>query len=239
MVARQSGSRALSNLVEFFKGRDVRFHKTESAFVKSRVDHLPPAGRVAVNHRHNRPKGTVETGNVVSQRRGNPRRRPIGITGNLPQPAYGLAHDTVPASSGVGPVLAKPTDAHENDAGVFRRKIIIPQAPALQRSRAKVLDDDIGGQTKLADQSPPFRLTQINRNQALVAEDRGGVERFSRAVRPHRAHSVALGLLDFDHLCTEIGHEPTAERPGDRRPQLDYPQSRERTACMLTFVHVR
>src|SRR3546814_7098875 len=87
-------------------------------------------------------------------------------------------------------------------------------APALQRARAKVLQQHVAFRDEVADHGPPLFRAQIDGDHLLVAADAGGVERLALNAFAHAADRIALRNLDLDDLGAEIGKHPPAEGAG-------------------------
>src|SRR3546814_16041218 len=69
-------------------------------------------------------------------------------------------------------------------------------APALQRARAKVLQQHVAFRDEVADHGPPLFRAQIDGDHLLVAADAGGVERLALNAFAHAADRIALRNLD-------------------------------------------
>jgi hypothetical protein len=108
-------------------------------------------------------------------------------------------------------------------------QLVRPQAPALHRAGAEVLDQHIGVCGQPAHDVLRRRVFQVQRHRALVARlhlppDRGAV-----LEQPPFAQRVArAGRLDLDHIGAEIGQRLGRERPGDQLPEFEDLEAGER-----------
>ena len=229
----QPRARAHRDAAEFFERRHMWFHEAERAFVECGIDDLALAGRVPRFERKQRAECRVQARNVIGRRCGDAAGRTVGVTGDVAQSADCFADHAVAGPLAIRAGLPVAADADHDQAGVDCRQVGIAQPPRFKRSRPEVLDQKItfGGETPDDRLSPWF--AQIDADQRLVAENTRGPQRFAVVTLAHRAHRVAVGRFDLDHLGAEIGKETAAERPGDGRPQFEHPIAGERAVAWL------
>src|SRR5207302_7648933 len=91
----------------------------------------------------------------------------------------------------------------------------------------EILDHDNGGRDQPLDDLDRLRSLQVEDDALLPRVELAEGSAGAVAQRRARPHHVALGRFELDHLGAEIGQEPRAMRPGDRRREIDDPQAVE------------
>ncbi len=141
--------------------------------VQRGVDHDPaPAACVARVQRGGRRVRGEDAGEVVGDRDADAYRWSVRIAGEVQQTAVADPDPIEARSRGVRPVLSEHRDAHGDEARVARGGADVP---LLQRARAKVLDDDVGGGGQAPVEVLAFGCAQIERD-ALAAAPFDGPE---------------------------------------------------------------
>ncbi|GIU89888.1 MAG: hypothetical protein KatS3mg010_0987 [Acidimicrobiia bacterium] len=107
--------------------------------------------------------------------------------------------------------------------------------PLLQRARAEVLDDDVGGLREPAEHCLPVGGAQVDRHALAAAPLDRPEERVGPVVRLDErtdlAHEVAAArLLDLHDLGALFPEERRAERRGDPRAEIEDADAGERSA---------
>jgi hypothetical protein len=169
-------------------------------------------------------------GQRVAERDPHPRRRLPGVSGDVPQPAHRLGHRGVARLLAVRPGLAVAGHPGQDDARVHRRHPVVAEVPPLQRPGPEVLDDDVGALDQAQEQLLSGGGAQVERDEAFPP----GVHRPPQLVtvdgapapRPQRVGPVRG--LDLDDVGAEVGEQPSGERPGDDRAQLQHPHALQR-----------
>src|SRR5690606_28973592 len=119
------------------------------------------------------------------------------------------------AESGAGRVwsgLPETCEPHEHQVGVDGMEFVGADSPALQRSRAEVLDYDIGGLHHAQEDFRSFQLAEVEANGPLVAADLFPPEGDAGLLAPMPPHAVAVHrMLDLDHVSTEVAQNLTAQ----------------------------
>ena len=94
---------------------------------------------------------------------------------------------------------------------------------------SRIVEIALRGQ--LAHEFLAARFPQVDADQRFVAKDAGRPQRFVFVLTAHAAHRIAVGGFHLDDLCTEVGKEASAERPGNRRAELEHAISGKRAAA--------
>ena len=106
---------------------------------------------------------------MVGDRRARAQRRPVGEAGAGHEAGSGL-HDVVHRGPiGVGPALAVAGDRRIHEAPVGAREIAVPQAEAVHRTRAGVLDEHVGAFGERGDQAAAVGVGDVDTQAALAA----------------------------------------------------------------------
>ena len=142
---------------------EQRFHQAEHGFVDGGIHHLPAAGALARVQRHHRAEGRERRGQRVTERHAGPRRRPVGVAGDVPDTAHRLADGAESGPRRVRPGLAEPGHPGDDQAGVDLPEPFRGEAPALQRARPEVLQQHVGPGREAADQILAPGITQVDR----------------------------------------------------------------------------
>src|SRR5581483_365540 len=105
-----------------------------------------------------------------------------------------------------------------------------PEVPALERSGAEVLDEDVALLRKLEQELLPALRAEVERAALLVPRLDRPPQRAAVVPRPTPLpHRVRLPRrLDLDDLCAHVAEQPAGERPGEEHPELDHPNARQR-----------
>ncbi|MNC88201.1 hypothetical protein D3C83_39930 [compost metagenome] len=108
-------------------------------------------------------------------------------------------------------------------------QVLVAQAPFLERAGAEILDHDVELGNQALQQLARLGLAEVERGDALVAQDARGIERFPVHGGVELAHRVAFGGLDLHYLGAEVGEQPRAEGAGHGRAELQHAVIRERS----------
>ena len=147
--------------------RDRRLHQREHGFVDRDVDLLAATAPCPFLERGEGADDCEQPGERVTDRDAGTRRRAVGLTGRVPDPAHRFADR---AEAGLGRArtgLAEAGDVHEHDAGVLGLELRIRHAPTRQRARLEVLEDDVAAAARY-DAPRPARA----RSRRSTATDR-------------------------------------------------------------------
>src|SRR5262249_20756483 len=124
----------------------------------------------------------------------------------------------------------------------------ITDSPFVECAWAEVLHDYIGDCGELEKDLATLVAAKVERETALVAVD-GGVQEadpalLTREPGRHLAADFAVGRLNLDNVCTEIGEHASAHRAGPTSGGLEHSNTMKRTgeiatrfAVELRFVH--
>jgi hypothetical protein len=92
----------------------------------------------------------------------------------------------------------------------------------------EVLDDDVDGKRELARSFEAFRTFEVERRRPLVAIDRCEILAVAVDHRRPRAHQVAVGRLDLDHVRAHVREQRAAERARKNLAELGNAHAGER-----------
>ena len=138
---------------------------------------------------------------------------------------------------------AEARDRAVDHARVDRPRERIADAEPIERSRAEVLDDDVGLAQQVGKHVARAGLFQVERDAVLAAQpvqrrhrdivraraaERDAVAPEIRRVLP--AGIGRVGILDLDDARAEPGEQERGERPGEREREIEHRQARERAA---------
>ena len=166
--------------------------------------------------------GGEDPGQVVRDGHPDPHGRAVRVAGQVHETAEADADPVEAGPRRVGAVLAEAADAH-GDQPVGQG--VGGDVPLLERPRAEVLDQDVGGLGQAAEQGLAVGLAQVE-GHALAAPALDGPEqRVAVVERADLAHEVARpGLLDLDDLGPLLAQQAGAERGRDPGPEVEDPQ---------------
>jgi hypothetical protein len=123
---------------------------------------------------------------------------------------------------------------------VDRPRERIPDAEPIERSRAEVLDDDVGLAQQSSKHVTRARLFQVECDAVFAAKPvQRGYRNIIRA-RAAERHAVAsevrrvlpawirrLGILDLDDARAESGQEERGKRPRQRQREIEHRETRQ------------
>src|SRR5262249_30832692 len=104
------------------------------------------------------------------------------------------------------------------------------EIPALERSGAEVLGDDVGVADELEQELLAALRAQVERDALLVAGLDGPPERaaFVAGLAPLADRVGAGRVLDLDDLRAQVAEQAAGEWSGEQRAELDQPHAGER-----------
>src|SRR5262249_40334558 len=156
------------------------------------------------------------------------RRRPVGLTGRVPDAAHRLADRTEPGLRRAWAGLPEARDVHEHNARVHTHEIVVREAEAGERAGLEVLEHDVAVRGDAPYDVLTGRRAQVELDRPLVASDRRPPE--AAAVDAHAVapHDVAAGRFDLHHVGAEIAEQLARERARDERAELEHTDPGER-----------
>ena len=92
----------------------------------------------------------------IAQAHPGPRRRPVGMSGQIAQAAHRLAGGAEPRPIAVGSGLSVSREANQDEAGIVARQLLVAETPLLQRPGTEILDDHVGTPRERANDLLPF-----------------------------------------------------------------------------------
>ena len=114
-----------------------------------------------------------------------------------------------------------------------RSERLVIEAEPVHYTGPKVLDDDIGCRGEPAYRLDCLRRLEIERNALFSGIELTETGARAIAQRWARAHHVAFGRLDLDHLGSQIGEQARAMRTRDRRRKIEHTKGLQGTAHHL------
>ena len=136
-------------------------------------------------------------------------------------------HRGIGRQSGGRPGLAVARDRTIDEVGLRGLQHGVVEPEAGHHAGAEILDHDIGGRDQAADDLDRLGPLQVEDDALLAGVELAEGGAGAVAQRRARPHHVALGGFELDHLGAEIGQQPRAMRPGDRRREIHDPQAVE------------
>jgi hypothetical protein len=216
--------------------RGLRSEHGEHRFQERKIDHLTlalaPAPAFADAVPITRPQcrdhgeGAVEAGDHIGERERRQHRLAIRETGAGGKAAHRLDQRAEPRQRRVRPGLAETGDAHDDEAGIFREQHIGAEPDLLERPRAKILDQDVGGGDEALERVLGAVVTEVEHDRALVARV-GLPVQLPASVAPV-AQRVARGRLHLDDVGAEIGELERKHVAGDEPRQVEHAHTGER-----------
>ena len=147
---------------------------------------------------------------------------------DVAQTSDSLAHGSKARSLAVRTRLAEARDARINHPRCKLRDDLRPEPPGLHRSRAKVLQQDVGRQQELAHDRSPFLAMQIERDAALVAREAAPPKAGAVFELTPAAQRIPAQRLDLDYVGAEVAEQAAGERASEQLTQLEDAQPLER-----------
>ena len=169
----------------------------------------------------------MQRGERVADRQVRPHRRPIGIAGDVAQPAHGLADRAEARLIAVGAGLPEPRQAQHDQPGIFRGQALVTQAPFFQRAGTEILDHDVRIPCHARHDLLAFGSAQIDGHRFLVAVLHIPPQRRALVELAPFAQGIAIRRLDLDHLGAELGEELSGKGARNELPQLQHLYSLE------------
>ena len=128
--------------------------------------------------RHQRADHAVQRGDGVADRDADAHRRPVGIAGDVAQPAHGLADGAEAGPVAVRPGLAETGEPHHDQPGIERWRAASQPSPHFSIAPGRKFSTTMSApRGELAHDLLRFRLLEIERHRLLVARLRVPPER--------------------------------------------------------------
>ena len=140
-------------------------------------------------------------------------------------------------------VLAVAGDAADDELRVERTERIDAEPEPLEDAGAEALDQDVGPHEELAEEFEPFGRLEVEPEALFAPVDRGeeGAVAGGVVVGPRRIPACvisAVGALNLDDTCTEVGEEHGAEGAWEQAREVDDSDA-AKGVCGETGEHVR
>src|SRR5688572_17755583 len=154
-------------------------------------------------------------------------RRARGLAGDRHPPALGLYHVVVTGA------MAREAEAGDRAPGqsrIRREHRGRTQSSPLERSRAEVLDHDVGLTGEALDEALILEASEVDRDAELVAIRGEVVGRFPASVEgrtPPARLVPTLRTLDFDDIRAEVTEGHRGQRSGKNSRQVQYSDAAE------------
>ncbi len=228
--ARQPRAGRLAHVAGLLELGDRRLEHREAGVDDRRIDDLAGGAALAGVEREQDALERRLGGERVAEADAVARRRLAGVAVDVSEARDRLAGGREPRALAVAAGLAVAGHARVDAAGVPLVHVVGPQAPALHRARAEVLQHDVGGGGELGGDPLPRGLAQVERDGALVAgQDRPPQAVVVVAQAPPVAHRVAVARrLDLDHVGAEVAQQRARVGAGEQLAELDRPQAVQR-----------
>ena len=201
---------------------DEGAHQLEQRLQQVHVDDLTDAG-VQGDHRR---EGADQAGDLVRERDGREERWTVGFAGDrrVARHGFGDRSETGPARVGTG--LAEAGEAGDDEVRVAVVQDLRPEAEALERPRAEVLDEGVRAVDQVQEDGAILMVLQVEGDEALVAvgELPPQTAAVPRVAPGHAAQAVALGPLHLDDIRAEVGQVAGHARSRDQRGQVEHPE---------------
>jgi len=134
-----------------------------------------------------------------------------------------LNHRVVSRLIATRAVLAEAGDRAEDEPWMLRGERRVVEAEPRHRTRAEVLDNDVGLVDQLAENSPAFGGLEVEREAFFVAVDTEEVRAFLADERwsPSPGVVAPAGLLDLDDTGAHVGQQHRAIGAGEHPCQIN------------------
>ena len=193
------------------------------------LNQLPPSGALPCIERGEQACEEVLTGDVVGD--GRPDRTGVAAipTRRADEPTRRLCTQVCTFTRRVGALCSERGPHGVDDPRIARRRVLVPEAPAVHRAGLEIGDDDVGLLDESEEDLAAPWYPQVD-GDASFAPVVGGEE--SRApVFPTDREPPALVAepreLHLDHLGTPFEHGERRLRPLDEQTRLQHPNAVE------------
>ena len=161
------------------------------------------------------PQASISRSERIADRDSNTRRGSVRVTDDVAPATHCLTDPAKTGTCRVGPTLPVPRNAHNNKPRIRAPEFHRIEAPALERTWSKILDQDVGLVDQSTRQFLTVGLSQVDRHGPFVAGDDFPPQREFAA--PPNAHRIALaGRFDLDDIRAHVAEQLTAKRPGNQ-----------------------
>ena len=236
-VVGRAVAEALLQLAELVVRRDLGAEQHQDRLDDRHIDDLTAAGRFGAAQGGGDGEARRQGGDAVGEPERGQRRWAVRLTGDRGEPAHRLGDRPEPGLLGERTNLAEGGDPGDDQPRVGGVQLVWSDAPALQGSRAEVLDQHVGALGKAQQQGGPFGLRQVERHRPLVAPERLPPQPHSVARRPVSTGRIGLGrVLDLDDVGAEVAEEHRRHRPGEQCRSVDDSHARQRPRGTLICV---
>ena len=171
-----------------------------------------------------------ERADAVGQAERRQGRRAVGPAGDRGEPAHRLGERAEAGARRVGPDLAEPGDARDDQPRVDLVQPLGRQAPALEGAGPEVLDEHVGARRPGgSSSSAPASVSRARVIGPLVAAEARPPQGDAVLRRAVGARGIGLaGVLDLDDVGAEVAEDRGGERAGEQGGDVDDPHPGER-----------
>ena len=200
------------------------------------VDLLAAPFRVAreiVQGRENAQRAE-QAGHGIGDRIAEMQRSAVLLAADLGKTAHRLEYAREARPVAIGPVLAEAGDTQDGEPRIDLLQPCPGDAPAVERARPEILDQNVGIGDQPAEQVAAGGLAEIQRDASLVAIGDLPPQRLAVLVRRQRAQRIARARhLHLDDLGAIVAQQTGSERPGDHGGDVDDFQPTKRAGSFV------
>ena len=109
----------------------------------------------------------------------------------MPYAGEGFADRAIAGIGGLRSGLAVATDPDQDEPGIVPGQFLVAKPEALERTRTKILDNDVARFSNRADDIPALRSLDIDGQVFLVSQNRSRIEFDVLILIADRAHGIA------------------------------------------------
>ena len=189
------------------------------------VDQLPAAAvHVAVVEGHHHGVGRRQGGHPVGQHERGQGRRPVGLTGQVGEPAHGLGQGAEARAVALGPTPPVAAHVEHDESRVALVHRLVVDAPAGQRTGPVVDDEHVAHVEETVEELLTLGAAEIQGDAALVAAHALPHQPdLVLAVAPGAQGIAGPGLFHLDDVGAELAHGRGHQRAGGQCRRVHHP----------------
>jgi hypothetical protein len=227
-----AGALAFADLAEEAVSGGDFVHLAEHRLVDADVDDLAFAARLAVAQCQQDADRAVETGQVITHRRGaGDHRRLAGEAGEVGEPGETMRDVREARTPAIRSGLPVARDAQHYQAGVGLAQRVPAEPPFLHRTGTEVLDQHIRLGDQFEEQIDPFLLAEVEGHRFPVAAFAEPGQRRIMTFRrgAETAHRITGDrVLDLEDFGTELAEDRRGIGAGQKGANVDHAQAAHR-----------
>ena len=128
----------------------------------------------------------------------------------------------------IRPRLPEAGHADNDQAGVQGEKDLRSKTPLLERAGTEALDQDMRRRNETTHELCPAWVREEERDRSLVAPEERPPQRLLVLAPAPAAQAVAFGVLDLDHVGTEVAHQGADQGAGVDGGSVDHADTAKR-----------